>query len=102
MCLISCICTNQINHPELDDVKREITCWQRDLTTKAEESDAWCQQVISGLARSNEECFVFPRAFMCSNNLVIIITICNSLLLGPLIMGLATHNSPGPEGHVPH
>ena len=41
-------------HPESGGARREITCWHQ-----AEDSDAWCQQVISRLAPPNERVFSF-------------------------------------------
>ena len=41
-------------HPELGSVRREITCWHQ-----AEDSDAWCEQVISQLAPPDERVFSF-------------------------------------------
>ena len=44
-------------HPKWGDgARREITCWHQ-----AEDSDAWCQQVISRLAPPNEWVFSFYK-----------------------------------------
>ena len=41
-------------HPKSADASQEITCWYQ-----AEDSDAWCQQVISWLAPPDKQVFSF-------------------------------------------
>ena len=48
-------------HPKSGGERREITCWHQaeESDAKSEDSDAWCQQVISRLAPQDERVFSF-------------------------------------------
>ena len=53
----------QGKHPESGGARREITCWHqaegRNSTPNAEDSDAWCHQLIFRLAPPDEQVFSF-------------------------------------------
>ena len=55
-----CRAVTKGKHPESGGASREITCWHQ-----AEDSDAWCQQVISRLAPPNVRVFSFFTVLLC-------------------------------------